>query len=239
MDFFINLINDQSPLHQHETYEIIVYVEGTGTFHSPEKEFPVAPGKIIIVPPGVMHGFTSEEKAKRIYIRGEFSHIFNITSPTAVLDNSESEGILLAKMLYNNRYSNHEYLTALSGTFAYFLTQKIKNENKISQIIEDIVNKISNNFYDCNFNISDLLKKSGYAEDYIRAQFKKFTGKTPNEFLAKVRISHACYLIDIYKNSLSLSEIAAKCGYTDYVYFSKKFKQIMGTSPQKYLSPNP
>ncbi len=238
MNVLINLISDESPFHQHKSYEIIVCIEGTGVFYSAEKEIPVAPGKIVIVPPEVMHGFTSEEKAERIYIRGDFSHIFNITSPTVVLDNSESEGILLAKTLYNNRYSNTKYVAALSGAFAYFLTQRIKNENNISLVIEDIVNKASSSFYDCNFDISDLLKKSGYAEDYVRAQFKKFTGKTPVEFLAKARISHACYLIDIYKNSLSLSEIAAKCGYADYVYFSKKFKQIMGTSPRKYLLSN-
>ncbi|MBQ3573155.1 MAG: AraC family transcriptional regulator, partial [Clostridia bacterium] len=26
-----------------------------------------------------------------------------------------------------------------------------------------------------------------------------------------------------------------KCGYTDYVYFSRRFKKIVGKSPQKYM----
>ena len=84
--------------------------------------------------------------------------------------------------------------------------------------------------------IAGFLQKSGYAEDYIRAQFKKFTGKTPTEFLTKIRIYHACYLIDAYKNTLSLAEIAEKCGYTDYVYFSRRFKHIMGISPREYMA---
>ncbi|MBR2180546.1 MAG: helix-turn-helix transcriptional regulator, partial [Oscillospiraceae bacterium] len=89
----------------------------------------------------------------------------------------------------------------------------------ISMVLQDIVTKISDNFFDSGINIGEILKKSGYAEDYIRAQFKIFTGKSPIGFLTEMRINHACYLIDIYKNSLSLTEIAEKCGYTDYVYF--------------------
>ena len=41
--------------------------------------------------------------------------------------------------------------------------------------------------------------------------------------------------MDIYINSMSLNEISEKCGYTDYVYFSRKFKQVMGMSPRNYI----
>ena len=113
--------------------------------------------------------------------------------------------------------------------------QNIQTEKNISVVIHDIVTKISDSFYDSNINISEYIKKSGYAEDYIRAQFKAFTGKTPVEFITEVRINHACYLIEVYKESLTLAEIAEKCGYTDYVYFSRRFKQLMGMSPKNYI----
>ena len=71
-------------------------------------------------------------------------------------------------------------------------------------------------------------------EDYIRANFKNITEKNSTEFLNKTRIKHTCYLIDIYKGSVSFTDIAGKCGYVDYVYFSRIFKQIMGISPCKY-----
>ena len=99
---------------------------------------------------------------------------------------------------------------------------------------KEIISEITDNFYDSNIDLGYILRRSGYAEDYVRAHFKKITGKTPTEFLTKIRIHHACYLIDIYRNSMSLSQIAEKCGYTDYIYFSRKFKQIKGISPQKY-----
>ena len=151
------------------------------------------------------------------------------------MDNSEKEGEFLVDMIFKNRFSNPEYLDSLSNALAHFLLQNIQTEKNINVALQDIVNKISEGFYDSNINIGEILNKSGYAEDYIRSEFKTFTGKTPVEFLTELRINHACYLIDIYKNSISLIEIAEKCGYTDYVYFSRRFKHVMGMSPKSYM----
>ena len=239
MNFLINLIKEESPPHNHKNYEIIVYTKGNGTIHAAEKDIAVGPGKMIIIPPGIVHSSSkSSTDFERIYINGELNQTFFLTSPTVVLDNSANEGLLLAKMIYTNRYSNREYVVALINAFTHFLLQNIKMDDDIFLAIKNIVEEISNNFFDCNINLNALLKKSGYSEDYIRAQFKKITGKTPTEFLTEIRINHACYLIDIYKNLFSLADVAERCGYTDYVYFSRRFKQIMGVSPQKYMVGN-
>ena len=235
MSFLINLIKDETPFHQHKTYEIIVYLGGTGLLRTEETDIPVSPGKIMIIPPGVPHSSLSEGELPRIFINGEVNHFFNLASPTVISDSANQEGTLLAKMIYHNRYANAEYVAALIGAFVHFLTQRLKMEDELTQVISDIAHEISNRFYDSNINLCELLKKSGYAEDYIRAKFKKITGKTPTEFLTNIRIYHACYLIDTYHNTLSLSEIAEKCGYTDYVYFSRRFKQVTGISPRNYM----
>ena len=138
-------------------------------------------------------------------------------------------------MILENRFSNDEYLASLSNALAHFLMQSIQPEKNISKAALDIANTISDNFFDCTLNVGELLKKSGYAKDYIRAHFKLLTKKTPIEFLTEARINHACFLINVYKDSLHLTEIAEKCGYTDYIYFSRRFKQIVGVSPQKYI----
>jgi len=92
----------------------------------------------------------------------------------------------------------------------------------------------TNHFYDSTIDLHHLLQQSGYAVDYIRAQFKKMTGKTPNAFLTEIRIKHALFLLDIYAHTLSLQQIAEQCGYVDDVYFSKKFKSVVGVSPKQY-----
>ena len=144
------------------------------------------------------------------------------------------EGKTLAQLIYDNRYGNSTYLSSLCTAYAYFLTQRFDIDSTMNQCVSNIISEISKSAFDPQINLALVLLKSGYSEDYIRSCFKKITGKTPNEFLTEIRIKHACYLIDIHQDNLSLSEIAEKCGYLDYVYFSKKFKSVMGLSPREY-----
>lgn len=235
MNIVAGHLTNSSQAHKHNYYEIIFYRKCFGTFYISKGSIAISPGVFIIVPPDVVHSSKYEGKADTFYINGDFKHIFSFSSPVVVNDNGEKVGEFLIDLIYKNRFSNPEYLTSLSSALAHFLLQNVRTDKNISAPLHDIITKISDNFYDSKIDVREILQKSGYAEDYIRSQFKAFTGKTPVEFLTELRINHACYLIGIYKNTLTLTEIAEKCGYTDYVYFSRRFKQIMGVSPKSYM----
>lgn len=222
------------PLHKHNHYEIMFYLQGTGQLRTHKTNFHFSPGSIIIVPPQTEHGSTSENGFKNISIGGEFEKLLNFKEVTVLSDNSQNEGRTLAMMIYNNRHKNNDYIDKLCIAYIHFILQYINISDNINKSVNKIMNEITNNFYDSNINLRQLLQESGYAEDYIRAHFKKITGKTPNSYLTDVRIQHAVFLIDIYANILSLQQISEQCGYTDYVYFSKKFKSIKGISPREY-----
>ena len=230
----INIIKDASHIHKHRNYEIIVYAKNNGYFCTPDKSIPISKGTIIIVPPDTLHGSPFNNGVERIYINGEFNQIFNFPEPVIVSDNSRQDGLTLAKLIYNNRFENPDYVASLCNAFAHFLLRNINMDDNISVALKEIIYEITENFHNPDIDICRILNKSGYAEDYIRSRFKKMTGKTPTEFLTEIRIRHARYLIDIYASILSLSEIAEKCGYDDYIYFSRRFKQVTGISPQNY-----
>ena len=235
MNCIINEITSQSAPHQHKEYEIIVYTRGEGVSYGTESH-PVKQGSIAIIPPDTIHACAVPQWLERIYIRGEFSHCFSFDRPVYLTDNPQQEGTLLAKLIYQNRYANPEYLSALIDAFLHFLMQSIHTQDRVHMAISHIIDQITGSFYDYAVDVRAMLEDSGYAEDYIRAQFKKTTGKTPVEFLTEVRIRHACCLIDTYGRDMPLADIACKCGYTDYVYFSKKFKAITGVSPRTYMA---
>ncbi len=232
----IGIIKEYSPLHSHKCFEIVVFTQGSGFFIADNQRIPFSPGTVVIVPPEILHETFSEDSAlERIYINEISNFIPSITAPVVVNDDAEGENLFFAKMIYRNRYHNSEYVSSLVNSFIHHILQDIKIVNELNTSIKTIVGEITDNFSDSNININSILRQSGYAEDYIRSQFKKVTGKTPIGFLTEVRVSHACFLMDIYKDSLSLSEIAEKCGYTDYIYFSRRFKEIKGVSPRKYM----
>ncbi len=222
------------PLHKHNNYEVMLYIQGNGCLRTQNTDYPFSPGSIIIVPPGTEHGSTSDNEFKNISVCGEFENLFHFENVVTMIDNQQNEAKALAEIIYNNRFKNEGYISKLCSAYAYFILQNRNIESPIVASVNKITEEITGHFCDYNINLCGILQKSGYAEDYIRAQFKNITGKTPNSFLTDIRIKHAVFLIDIYKSTLSLQQISEMCGYVDYVYFQRRFKEIKGMSPKEY-----
>ena len=235
MSYSIGMAKDSTPPHSHKTYQIIICMKDNCIFHTADGDIDASPGTIIIIPPEIVHSFTSPPDSEKIYIDGEMNQVFQLSSVTVVTDNDKGEGLKLTRMIYDNRHLDYEYTLTLINAFNHFLLQRIKMYDNVFLSVKEIAEKISNSFYSADIDLNAILNQSGYAEDYIRARFKEIMGKTPTAFLTDIRINHACYLIYVYKNILSLSEIAEKCGFVDYVYFSRRFKQITGLSPRQYM----
>lgn len=66
----------------------------------------------------------------------------------------------------------------------------------------------------------------------FHAAFKAFTGASPVEYLRRIRLRHAQYLL--ITTSESVKEIAHLSGYEDQVVFSKFFRRQAGQSPSEY-----
>ena len=235
MDYIVNVTQMESTaLHTHDQYEIIHYTGGKGVMRTRGKDYDVAAGDILIIPPGVAHGSYSTEGVERIYLRGAFERTLSLDTPMLLRDNRRGEGTQLAWLIYANRFGNREYLHTLCTAYLQFLLMHMENTSGMGSAVREVIYQLTRRFDDTDLDTAEILRRSGYAEDYIRAQFKRITGKTPVEFLTDVRIRHACFLMEFYGETLSLGQVAEQCGYNDYVYFSKKFKQAVGLSPRAY-----
>lgn len=220
------------PLHRHSFCEIMYYTEGTGFLKTEYGDCPFCPGTAIIVPQNILHGSVSDNGFKNISVGGNFDNIIIDNKPITV--NSADDAEVLAKLIYKNRFNNPEYLGMLADCYSMSLLQAYNSDSQISAAVKKIVNAISENACDPEFNISNELNLSGYAEDYIRAKFKEICGETPTEFLNRLRIKKACRIIEIYGKRFNVTETAAKSGFSNPAYFSRVFKKITGVSPKRY-----
>jgi len=236
MNFLIGQTEYQNKtfhMHSHDYWEIIVYHLGQGTLFFGENSMHVKSGNIVIVPPKTLHCSNTQDQLKSFYLAGKMDSTFNFTSPFIFNDDSQ-EGVELCRIIFNNRFKKSEFLNSLCTAFLQFILQNLKIEDDKGVAVNKIIDEINFNFADATLDLNYLLKKSGYAEDYIRSHFKKVTGKTPVEYLTEIRITHAKQLINLYKNAMPLGEVALLSGFNDYVYFSRRFKSFTGVSPQDY-----
>lgn len=86
--------------------------------------------------------------------------------------------------------------------------------------------------YDRAITTSKVAEAIGYNADYLGRIYRKVYGCTLTEAIQRCRVSHATdYLLD---SSLTIEQIAQKCGFSDPDYFRRIFRHYMKTSPSEY-----
>ena len=226
--------------HTHAKSEIIALESGRATLNFGKEKREVKEGDIIIIPPDTWHNLAKNDSEFTYYYIAGIDELYLGGKETVVLNFSgRDEALTLINLIYLNRYSeNADYRVSLINSLVLLLSGEWQCSDLMTSAVRTIVEHITRNFADTKLNPCELLVKSGYAEDYIRAKFKAVTGKTPNEFLTEMRINHAKKLIETFTSSAPLCDIAMLCGYDDYAYFSRKFKAVTGLSPREYMKKN-
>jgi AraC-like DNA-binding protein len=80
--------------------------------------------------------------------------------------------------------------------------------------------------------LDELAAAANVSVAHYSALFRRQTGFAPIDFLIRLRVQHACRLLDTTK--LPVGEIAERVGYQDPYYFTRCFRRVMGRSPRLY-----
>ncbi|ETF04168.1 AraC family transcriptional regulator [Advenella kashmirensis W13003] len=85
--------------------------------------------------------------------------------------------------------------------------------------------------FDQVIRMEQLADISGLSMSQLERNFKKIFHTTPLQFIQKIRLEHALRLL---AQDLTITDISARCGYTDHSAFSRQFKQVTGVSPSQF-----
>jgi AraC-like DNA-binding protein len=83
--------------------------------------------------------------------------------------------------------------------------------------------------YTEKISVKDMAAMTGLSIVYFGALFKRETGMTMNQYLVGTRLKKAEEMLRSGK--YKVREVAEHCGYNDFLYFYKQFKQVYGISP--------
>lgn len=83
-----------------------------------------------------------------------------------------------------------------------------------------------------SLRLEDFATNAGLSVSHFSEMFRTQTGESPMAYFIHLRVRHACRLLDL--TDKPIKTVAADTGYRDPYYFSRVFKRVMGSSPEKY-----
>ena len=84
-----------------------------------------------------------------------------------------------------------------------------------------------------NISLSDIADVAGISEREALRCFKRTIGESPVQYLVKHRLMQSAYML-LTQPDISVSEVAANCGFDSPAYFAKRFKELYRCAPRDY-----
>lgn len=88
-------------------------------------------------------------------------------------------------------------------------------------------------------SVDDIAASAALSKYHFSRLFREKTGVSPHEYLSSLRLQHARKLI--LETSLSVEDIASRCGFSTASHFIRAFKKEMEFTPaayRKYFDPS-
>lgn len=235
----------------YQMHNFMFIISGEGTAITDGKKQPVYPGMLFYHHPNQIFGFENSKEhpmhlfgvnfqvAEVYFDEGKWSVKDICRLPFERIYMLPDRDILIKyfeklTLVWNEKYSNHELkLRSIFLGILYEIAKQthiLQSDTKILQCIENTQSYIRKQF-NRNLSLNSLANISGYNPNYFGEVFKKYTGKTPIEFVNSVRVEKAAELLCI---GYSVTAASSAVGFSDPFYFSKVFKKFKGVSPKDY-----
>lgn len=87
--------------------------------------------------------------------------------------------------------------------------------------------------YASPISLDDIAKHVHMSKSYFCHLFSEIVHMSPFEYILSLRIQSSCRMLQ--SSALPIGEIAQKCGFNSFSYFSKTFRNAMGCTPRDYM----
>lgn len=114
---------------------------------------------------------------------------------------------------------------------AMFCNMISQNEVSVSPPVKEAMNYIYNHYGE-QVQIGEIAEHVSLSRYYFTRLFRKETGRTPNEYLAEIRINFAREML--IEKILMVSEIAERCGFANTSHFTRFFREKTGQTPAAF-----
>lgn len=236
--------------HSHAHYEIYFLSKGSRSFFLSNALYKMIGPAVVVIPPRVIHkteGGSFErhninvspaylDAYQKEVLERKALQIIKLTAQEARL----LSGIIDEAYAIDKTQKKGEYeLRVLFSYIVYLLSKSFSNRQAPQAVsktaIPPLVLKVLdflNAHYEENITLDNLAERFFVSKATLIYNFKKYTHRSPIDFLLTVRITKAKQLLVSTKQSVNA--ISEACGFSSPNYFGLIFKKKEGISPLTY-----
>lgn len=241
--------NGEYALHCHPYYEVFYFLRGDISYRVEGAEYPLQPGSLLLMPPGVFHGVRI--LTDRPYERIAVHFLPGYLSP-------EASGLLLSPFRARGACLTGRDSDRISDYFASILccadmpdalraiALRPRVEALMAQLclmaqclpagepsepvrpsISQIIEYISSHICEA-LTLDDLSARFFISKNQLNRVFRQTTGTTVISYVAHKRIALAQQLL---LEGMPAAEAALRSGFGDYSNFYRTYRRLSGHSP--------
>lgn len=137
-----------------------------------------------------------------------------------------------AALSWNSRKDGYEWqVRSLLYEILYRLRRQTAQSTTVDRIAPAL-KYIHENYLTENISVSHLAGLCGISQVYLRRQFTRQLGQSPNRYIAELKLEKAAQLLQ--SGMYTAAEVCYLSGFHDESYFSRSFKKHYGTTPGNY-----
>lgn len=136
------------------------------------------------------------------------------------------------KNLLKSRDQLKEYLSSKESKLPELSSNNLKLLDKEKIFLRKLKIIILDNLRTEKANVTNIAKDIGISRSSLFRKIKAITGKNINEYIRKVRIEKAAYLMK--EEDTTISQASFEVGFNSVNYFRKVLKEELGVLPSKY-----
>lgn len=224
-----------------ECFEVELYVEDQpGISYIGDKVVPLKKGTLLCAKPGQVRCSQLHFKCLFFHLTTEDPQLHQLLSslPDAcVLTDISSLEELFRKLIRldadsfpEERLLQHSCLLELIYTLSQYADNR-SGSHSHRQAMLRIERYIRDNLTE-DLSLDGLAAVANLSPSYFHKLFCGHFDMTPGEYVLQYRVSAAKSLL--VEGSLSLGEVAERCGFASQSYFNYRFKQSVGMTPLQY-----
>lgn len=246
--------------HYHTECELSLFISGSGTYATKDKEFDFSPGDIFL------YGSNEEHCITTIHSEVDLLNIH--FEPSLLWENSDSLELLTLFFSRNKNFQNifrnepfiekqilgleselstrkvchsteskHHLFSALIYILRnYDYTIKTddfsRKYHRTTKSMKKVLTFIDENL-DKKIKLSEIAEIAHITENYFSSVFKKLNGISPWDYITIKRVEMAITLLR--STEKSKLEIAEMCGFSSSSNFYKAFSKVTGKTPSDYV----